>query len=471
MNSTVNDPNRPPRHAISFLVVAPVLAALALALNGCKVLKATANLPVTAVEAVMPGPQSVRIDPASVQTEVLHYADDFIDTTTIAIDEYAHRVKTTEAHSEALRWKLAMNSSVLSIATGPSPVANLIDFVSLATIMRASLEERALHAEPPGAFDGWLDSARILETNAWKMAARVLDTNQQNQLHNAIERTRTQNTSLSDSFLAHPEQLPSLIRERGGKDNQTGGVFSLVGLDPVAGLDPAVREVTRTRLFAERALFASQHLPLLVRCQAELLSDQILHHEEIASMLESVERISKAADSTSKTVAELPDRFTAERKAFIDALDVHEDKLSSLTAEVNRTLDSANNMSVSLNTTLATFDTLMKRFGVGEPSAKPAKTPSRPFNIVDYAHTAEQITAMAQQLDTLVKDTSGTMDAPALNQRIASLNALADQTKADAKSVLNHAFLLMAGLIILTFACATAYRKAWHSPRSEKIQG
>jgi hypothetical protein len=444
--------------------------ALVLVSNGCKLLKATADLPVVAVEEVLPGARSAPIDPGSVQTEVLHYADNFITTTTAAIDEYARRVSTTKAQSDALQWKLAMNSSVLNIATSPSPIDNLIDLVSMATLMRASLEELAPHAEPPAVFDTWLDDARILETNAWKMAANVFETNRQNQLRDAIERGRTQNTSLSASFLARPEQLPVIIRESGRKESQPGDIFSLIGLDPMSGLDPAVREVTRTRLFAERALFASQRMPLLVRWQLELLSEQILHGEEIASMLESVARIGKAADSTSKTVAELPDRFTAERKAFIIALEAQEGKLSNLTAEVNLAFNSANKMFESLNTTLVTSEILMKRIGVGEPSTKTLKTASPPFNILDYAHTAERITAMAKQLDTLVKDTSGTIDAPALNQRIASLNALADRTNADAKSVLNHAFLSIAGLIILTLACATAYRKAGRSPRSEKTQ-
>ena len=39
-----------------------------------------------------------------------------------------------------------------------------------------------------------------------------------------------------------------------------------------AGLDPAVREVTRTRLFAERAMFTFQHMPFLLRWQTELLT-------------------------------------------------------------------------------------------------------------------------------------------------------------------------------------------------------
>jgi len=44
-----------------------------------------------------------------------------------------------------------------------------------------------------------------------------------------------------------------------------------------------------------------------------------------------------------------------------------------------------------------------------------ANTNSTPFNILDYARTAEQIAVMAGQLDALIKDTTGTLDTPALD--------------------------------------------------------
>ena len=51
-------------------------------------------------------------------------------------------------------------------------------------------------------------------------------------------------------------------------------------------------------------------------------------------------------------------------------------------------------MSTSLNTTLTTFDALMKRFGVGETNnASPPSTNAEPFRIQDYGQTAVQLEA------------------------------------------------------------------------------
>lgn len=430
-----------------------------MAASGCQVVEKTTSLPMNAVNAVVPGSKSTRPDPAALQTEVLRFADSFAGQASQALDEYALRVNTPEVRIQALTWKLSLNSSALGIATGPNPTANLLDFVALATLLRGSVEERAPQAVPPGALDGCLDTSRVLDTNAWRLAGEFLTTDQQGQLRTAIAEWRQQNPGANSSFFTRPEELVSAIREAGQTKAQPGSVFSMVGLDPMSGIDPAVREVTRTRLFAERALFAVERMPYLLRWQTELLTDQVLAQQQITNAMVSVDRLSRAAESVSQTAALLPDRISTERKAILDALQGQEGQLRDLTAQVGQTLTDGEKMSTSLNTTLVTFTGLMKLFGVGQPSTGPPDTNSPPFNILDYAHTAQQVAAMAQQLDTLIKDTSGTVDTPALDKRIASLSALADRAHSDAKSVLNHAFLLAAGLLVLAFALALVYRR------------
>src|SRR4029450_11324616 len=108
---------------------------------------------------------------------------------------------------------------------------------------------------------------------------------------------------------------------------------------------------------------------------------------------------------------------------------------------------------------LNTFDGRRKRVGVGEPEPNsPSKSNSAPFNILDYARTAEQLAVTAKELDVLLRDAGSTLDSPALNKRLEDLRVGAARARADAKSILNHAFLLAAGIVLLSFACALAYR-------------
>lgn len=432
---------------------------LCLLATSCRVAQQTAALPSDMMSAVMRSGQPKPPDPAVLQVEVLRYADDFAGRTAAGIDEYARRANTTKTRTEALKWKLQLESSIIGIATGANPTANLVDFLSLSSLTRAFLEQRAPTADPPGAFDSWLESARVLDTNAWKMAETVLTPEQQQEMRSNIMKWLANNESEGSAFFRRPQALASGIRQANEKSSGPGSVFSLVGLDPTAGLDPAVREVTRTRLFAERALYAMERMPFLLRWQTDLMTEQILRQEQVTNALSSAERLSRAAESASQTAAELPDRITTERKAILEALDSQEGKLRALSAEVAQTLAAGEKMSTSLNTTLITFDALMKRFGVGEPDTSPPDTNSPPFNILDYGKTADQIATMAQQLDVLLKDASGTVTTPALDKRIAELNALSGRARGDAKSVLNHAFLLLAALIILAFICAVGYRR------------
>jgi hypothetical protein len=442
------------------------LLVLAAGLPGCRVVEETAKLPVNAVSAVMPTSKASAPDPAALQTELQRFADEFASRTLLALDDYARIVGTPEAARQALAWKLSVASACVSIASGPNPTANLLDFLSLATITRIGLEEDWLKSPQAEAFQPWWKVSGTLETNAWKLAEGVLKPDQQGELRETIRQWWEANAGVRSGFFARPQEFTALIRQTGARDRPAGSVFALVGLDPTAGLDPAVREVTRTRLFAERALYAAQRMPFLLRWQVEALTDQLMREPQVAaaltnasSLTRSADRLSRAAESASQTAAELPDRLTAERKAILDALETQEGKLRQLSEQVSQALLAGDKMSTSLNTTITTFDGLMKRFGVGESSSAPPGTNSPPFNILDYARTAEQIALMAQQLDTLIKDARGTVDSPALDKRITDLNALSARARADAKSVLNHAFVLGAALLGLTLGAALAYRR------------
>jgi hypothetical protein len=136
----------------------------------------------------------------------------------------------------------------------------------------------------------------------------------------------------------------------------------------------------------------------------------------------------------------LPDRIAEERKEILATLDLQESKLRDLVVEVDRTLVSGEKMSSSLNITLTNFSGLMKQFGVGEPTtnAAPADTNSPPFNILDYAKTADQVGSMAKDINTLVGS---------VNQSVPQIQRLSQQASDDMQKVVDHGFRL--GLVLI----------------------
>jgi hypothetical protein len=435
--------------------------ALLVLVPGCSLLRAP-------VKAIAPGPKPPKVDPAETESIVQRLADEYTLRTVQAIDEYARIQGTPEVAREVLRWKVVVLSYVMRIAGGPNPYANLVDMVGLVSLNRSALETYWIHTPRGPALMPWLETSRVLESNAWSAASTVFSPSQMKELRQAIEEYHREHATIEQPLFAQPLAFSSSLKPSSAKSEGQTSLLGFVGLDPTAGLDPAVREVTLTRLFAERAMYTLQRMPTLVRWQAEILVDNTLHEPELQQTLtnttrltESADRISRAAESFSQTAAILPDRVAEERKAILAALEDQQGKLANLAVELNRTLVSGEKVSASLNTTLTTFDTVMKRFGVGEtkPGSAVANTNSPPFNILDYSHTAEQLAIAARELDGLVKDLGATMDSPGWDARVRDLAQVSRQTSRDAKSVLNHAFLLGAGLVLLIFACAIVYRR------------
>ena len=85
-----------------------------------------------------------------------------------------------------------------------------------------------------------------------------------------------------------------------------------------------MREVTRTRLFAERAMYVAQRMPTLLRWQVELMTGRTLQDPQVSTALtsfnqlaDSAARISRASESFSQMAVQLPGRVAAERKAIL----------------------------------------------------------------------------------------------------------------------------------------------------------
>jgi hypothetical protein len=494
--------------ATAILVTAVLLGAGS---AGCRIARATAKLPGRAVTAVVPPARPEPPDPSFVQARLQRFADEYANRTTVVLDEYASRAKTDEERARALRWKIAAATTAVTIAGGPDPQANLLDFLALTTVTRMTLEDVWIKTPDGAAFQPWLDCSKALEAEAWTLASIVMSRDQQQEVRDAIRSWWEANPDVRQGFFGRPQELSTLIRRTASRSPRPGSIFSVVGLDPTAGLDPAVREVTRSRLFAERAMFMAERMPFLLRWQIELITDDLLRQGQVVRTVDSAERIGRATESVSKTAAELPERITAERKAILEALETQEGKLRELSADVTHTLTAGEKMSTSLNATLKTFDALMQRFGVGDQtpvappdpgappdsasppdfaappglaalpgpaaSTAPAASPGpaaplgpsssadrapRRFDILDYAKTAEQVTAMSKELNEVIKELNTSLDSPALDARIVAVNRVSDHAVANVRGLIYLVFALAGGLVVLAFVCAWTYRAGAH---------
>ncbi|MBC8001755.1 MAG: hypothetical protein H7X97_04120, partial [Opitutaceae bacterium] len=164
--------------------------------------------------------------------------------------------------------------------------------------------------------------------------------------------------------------------------------------------------------------------------------------------------LTASVDRFSRVAEQLPRQLSAEREAIVKDLQSQEKQLTPLVNDVRQTLLAGSQMSTSLNTTLITFDSLMKRFGVGDTNAVvPPDTNSPPFNILDYAQTATQLGAAAQRLTELMRTLDQTMGSTNLAKLSTEAAPAIQSAQSAGKEVVDYAFRRIVWLIVIGCVC------------------
>jgi ABC-type transporter Mla subunit MlaD len=402
-------------------------------------------------------------DPVKVQEVMFRFAGEFATHVILDLDKLG-RGTNAPAYANVLRWKISLTSEIISIASGPNAVVNLLDMTAFVTVMRASLEEHWVPKVFGESAQPMLDTCRIAEKKIWQLADDVITREQQEELRAAIGVWHRQNPH-PDNVLAARSIGITLLAEAVHADTKApASVFRLLRIDPMSGLDPATREITQTRLFAERALHVAQWMPTLLRWQIEFMSLNAAAMPEVQQLVTNSTQIAASVDRFAVLAEKLPGQVSAEREAIVKDLQTQEKQLTPLVDQVRQTLTAGTQMSTSLNTTIGTFDSLMKRFGVGETNSAGAPDKnSQPFQILDYAQTATHMESMARQLTELVRTLDQTLGDTNLTRLSAQVGPVVQQAQAGGREIVILAFWM--GVLAMAIALVFALTYRFLSPR------
>lgn len=423
---------------------------------GCRLIKGVTEVPAQTVRAVTPAQKEKKIvDPVEVQQMLLRYTDEFSSRMVLGIGKL-RRGTNAMPPAEVLRAKIELGTETCSIASGPNPVANLLDMTVFVIVTRMALEE---HWQPKVFGESALpvlEYSRTAETNIWQLAGKVLTPDQQAEMRRGIEAWYRQNP-LPESLVAVRALGFASRVAAASKTNPsfTDSVFGLLSMDPLAGMEPAVREIAQTRMFAERAMFVTQKMPTLLRWQMELLSLNAVSLPAVQQLVTNSTQITASIERFAAVAEKLPGQLSTEREQILKALESQEKQMTPLVHEARQTLTAGTQMSASLNTTLTTFDALMKRFGVGETNnVTAADTNAAPFRILDYGQTAGQLEKMARQLTELLRAVDEATGSNNLSRISTQLTPVVQQAKSGGKEVVDHAF--WRGILLVVIVCFSA---------------
>jgi hypothetical protein len=442
---------------------------LPLVLLGCGVacshfpFKRNAGPPNIAVEGKAP------LTVPELQFEVLRYADNYSDSVAHAADQVSRDLGTRDAQVESLKWKLQQATAAYVNATGQNPVWNALDMVGLATVSRMVIEDAKSREIFGGSLEPLLETHRSLEATAWNLADQFLEPSERKELEDLFVEWRRQNPNERSVSGVHFREFAVAL----GKASTPGtvkstSIFSLLYLDPFAGLDPTTVAIEQSRELASRTVAYAERMPTLLRWQAELLALQVARQPDPQELMADVDRVSHSVESVAKTAQGFPELVDTQRKEAIDQLfagvtdqrealladlDAREGKLRALLGETKQTLDAGAQMSDSLKGTIGALDAFVHYVSPPpDPNAPPAK-PGKSFDPLDYGRAAGEVGGMARDLTALLSTVDKT--AP-------QLGVLGQRTAEDLKGVVDRAFwrglLLIAVLLIGAIFATLAYK-------------
>lgn len=383
----------------------------------CKLVQGVAEAPGKVVGAVTGGAESApAIDLDDVRSMSMRFADRIVSQVDAATFLYTANDPSPEAIERALMWRIGAAERAFETAAHSHPVAALVDLVALCSYGKKLHE--AYWTQSLGESDRpMIEVWTALEGQGLEIVARHLSKEHVQGLSHVL--------ALWSQGADDPHELlrsgaPSFEDLAAGTTDETStaSLLGILGLDPLDSLEPAAREVARSRELAERAVFLAQRLPRTLAWRMEFLSIRTARQPAVKSVIEDLERTSKAAESLAATAETLPEklrvesdavlqRFSTElstqRAGIVTDLEKSTASTQALLGELQKTLEAGTRLSQSLESTTQAVDTMLTNASAPEPpsaAVREPEPPGKPFDPVEYTRLATELTGALRELNS-----------------------------------------------------------------------
>lgn len=416
-------------------LAALTVAAVALSLAGCGTIRSLF-------------PESRKEEAAAtrllqLQARNMRYADLYVGTL-IEATQRLELVETDPDERYALSgWMLAEANSAYADASSDNAVMGCLDLVTLATLSRMTVQQIGPERFPDQTA-ALLAAHRELEAAAWELASGILTPVQQEDLRRLLVDWRDKHPDSKIAPFVRFQEFVTLAPTESGKGKvaMPSSLMGLVGLDPMAGLDPAVRQVEQSRLLAERALYYAQRVPIIFDLQLDRSANRIAAGPESQKLQQQAASMTTSAERFAAVAEALPGTIAAEREALIaqlnQTLTTQAASLRPLLVDMRSTLEAGSAAAASVDQATRSIDALVVRF-----ARKPGEPAGRPFDVNEYTQAAAEIARAAAVLDQLIAS---------VGTQSPRLGAALDTSAAQGRSLVDYFFVRAAWLIGLLCA-------------------
>ena len=327
---------------------------------------------------------------AQLEFDVMRLADQAILDLSGSARQFSRVLDTPEAKRQALSWTVSHTNRVLAIVSNPKPLAALVDLLLFASVQRVLHEEYWIPKVHGEADRPMSEAFGRIEASCWLALGSVLSPQQQEALRGVLVLWREQNPDLGSAVAVEAPNFARVAEpsSENGRVPLLSDLVELVSLDPLGGLEPAVREVAVTRQLGERMFFYAQHMPRLLEQELELFTQRTLNLPDVRSTVEGAERLSLAAESLAATAAQLP-------QALRDSCE---------------TLDATTRAAKSITVGIEALDAFVSPPNSASAYAKPvalavspaSSEPARAFDVREYGEAATRIGDAARELTAAI---------------------------------------------------------------------
>jgi hypothetical protein len=422
------------------LPLTTALLLLTLPLTGCQLI---ANMMPAQREAQRQ--TQVRRD---LQLQVMRVADEYVGQSTEALDRIKSGFPDASDRLVLQNWKLQQATAAYTAASGANPVINALDLVVLASLSRMVLEDAWVHDTYGEKAVPVRETYRTIEAETWELLDGILQPSQREQLRQMLMKWRAAHPHVTVvTYVNFSDFAHALGEPQPGEQQQSGNLFSMLGLDPLSSLDPAVREIGQTRELAERSIYYLQRSPALLDMQIERLAYELTAMPEAKGVLADADRLSLLGSAADQLSHDMPIVLAQERHALVaqmmQDLNARTDSMSRLALQLQGTLRAATEAATATDKTLTTLTQVQRLFAPSANAAESGKSP--PFDIRQYTEMMRETTITAQELNALAEHASPIA---------AVVKANAESLTAGMTGLLNRAFILI--LLLIFFAAIAA---------------
>lgn len=421
-------------------------------------------------------------DARQVQAQVMDFADEMTLRLAEAIDEIENKATNFEARTIAHRLKYTVAHGATIIAAAQNPRIALVDMYVMITLQRTLLERKIIPQYYGDEANRLLTIFVSSEKEIRRLTEKALAPEQIAEIDRLIAVwLETNPDRIYASYVRFSEfSAARLVTTGQTEKGRTSNVLGFLFIDPLAGLDPTTRELEQVRLFAERAFFYMQRVPMLISWQAELLYIDTVGEPETRKILANTDSLTKSVEKITAEITELKKQFpelvsserqaildrveimvneqrqlaieqalvglSAEREALINQLAAEEEKLGSVITELRMTVESTTALSDSVRSTTEQFAELATLLKLDEPKDPDAEQ----TNIKDFTEALRETTIAAGELVKLSESIKGTTAPDVLEERLAMIEERLMNAEQSANRLIDRAFR-MALILVAAF--------------------